>query len=41
MTTLFAFLHHLLAFVLVVLLAVELVLVRPPLTAQNVRKQHQ
>lgn len=38
MTTLFAFLHHLLAFVLVVLLAVELVLVRPPLMLENARK---
>ena len=38
MTTLFAFLHHLAAFVLVAALAVELVLIRQELTVANARK---
>jgi putative membrane protein len=38
MTTLFAFLHHLAAFTLVAVLAVELVLMRSELTAAAMRK---
>ena len=38
MTTLFAFLHHLAAFVLVAALAIELVLIRQELTVANARK---
>lgn len=34
----FAFLHHLAAFVLVAMMAVELVLLRQPLTAENVKR---
>jgi putative membrane protein len=38
MTTLFAFLHHLAAFVMVSALAIELVLVRQEMTVANARK---
>src|SRR5215471_18928143 len=38
MTALFAFLHHLAAFALVAALAIELVLLRAELTADNARK---
>jgi putative membrane protein len=37
MTTLFAFLHHVAAFVLVAAVAVEFVAIRPPLTLANAR----
>jgi len=38
MTTLFAFLHHLFAFTLVAMLAVELVLTRQQVTLENARR---
>jgi putative membrane protein len=38
MTTLFAFLHHLAAFIMVSALAIELVLVRQEMTVANARK---